>query len=176
MSVIPFAELLRDSKTHREQHACGAYPYDKGSLLSVLAAALKPAKIVEVGTAIGYTSVCMADAAATATIDTIDSDPKHVELASSQFEKYGCRDRIKAHCGEADEVLPNLASADYDLAFFDGFAPTVSILTELERLLRPGGMLVCANLTLAGDGEQLLAVEKSWISHSFGETAIAVKR
>lgn len=176
MSAVPFADLLHESKRHREQHGCSAYPYDKGSLLSVITAALKPRKIIEVGTAIGYTSVCMASAAVEAAIDTIDSDPEYIDLASIQFEKYGFNGRITAHCGEADEVLPKLEGATYDLAIFDGFAPTNSILGELQRLLRTGGTLVCANLMLGGDSDQFLADEGAWIIHSFGETAIAVKR
>jgi predicted O-methyltransferase YrrM len=137
---------------------------------------LQPRRIIEVGTAIGYTSVCMASAAAAATIDTIDSDPAHIELASIQIEKYGFEDRVKAQCGETDAVLPKFYDAHYDLAFFDGFAPTYSILNELQRLLRPGRTLVCANLTLGGDGDQFLGDVGAWMSHSLGETAIAVKR
>lgn len=171
----PFPELLAVSRLHREAHGCGAYPYDKGSLLRVLAAGLAPARIVEVGTAVGYTSTCMADAAPDAQIDTIDFDREHIKLAATNFAHYGIDDRVTAHCGSADAVLPTLESAHYGLAFFDGFAPSASILTELHRVLRPGAMLVCANLTLGGDGGQVLADADMWLSHSLGETALAVK-
>ena len=104
----PFADLLAVSRRHREDHGCCAYPYDKGALLRVLAAGLAPARIVEVGTAIGYTSTCMADAAPGARIDTIEFDPAHTELATANFDQYGVGDRVTAHCGDADDVLPTL--------------------------------------------------------------------
>ncbi len=174
--AVPFPDLLATSRQHRTEHRCGAYPYQNGSLLSVLAAGLAPARIAEVGTAVGYTAICMADAAPGALIDTIDFDPEHVRLATSNFAQYGVADRVTAHCGDADDVLPTLESGGYDLAFFDGFAPTASILTALHRLLRSGGVLVCANLTLGGDGNRVIADAATWLSHSFGETALAVKR
>ena len=62
------------------------------------------------------------------------------------------------------------------MAFFDGFAPTASILGDMRRLLRPGGMLVCANITLGGDGEEMLPDPAAWHSHSLGEMMLAVKR
>ena len=172
----PFADLLAASRKHREEHRCGAYPYDKASLLRVVAAGLAPHRIVEVGTAVGYTAICMADAAPRVLIDTIDFDPEHVRLANANFAQYGVDNRVTAHCGDASDVLPKLEGSGYGLAFFDGFAPTASILAGLNRLLRPGGMLVCANLTLGGNGNQVLANTDIWLSHSLGETALAVKR
>ena len=176
MSDIPFADLLAVSRKHRREHGCGAYPYENGSLLSVLVAGLAPGRIVEVGTAVGYTAICMAEAAPGTLIDTIDVDQEHTMLAVGHFGDYGVADRVTAHCGDADDVLQRLEAGRYDLAFFDGFAPTASILTGLHRLLRPGGTLVCANLTLGDDGDKVLADTQKWRTHSFGETALAVKR
>ena len=62
------------------------------------------------------------------------------------------------------------------MAFFNGFAPTASILGEISHLIRPGGMLVCANITLGGDGEETLADPAARHSYSLGETMLAVKR
>ncbi len=135
----PFPELLEISRRHREQHGCGAYPYDKAGLLVVVANAISALRVVEVGTALGYTAICVAKATA-ARIDTIDFDRDHVALATSHAVEYQVADRIKVHLGEADDELGKLEPAAYDLAFFDGFAPTASILDKLHRRLRPGGM------------------------------------
>ena len=173
---VLFADLLEASRRHRDEHDCGAYPYDKGSLLATIAFAVAPKRMVEVGTGVGYTAVCLASAAPDGTVDTIDSDPIHAELAATHFDQHGVADRATAHCGQADDVLPQLDSGAYDLAFFDGYAPTKSILAKIERLLRPGGTFVCANLTLGGDATTVLADTATWRTHSLGETAIAVKR
>jgi len=58
IDFVPFADLLDRSRKHRAEHGCGGYPYDKGSLLRAVAAAVSPRRIVEVGTAVGYTAVC----------------------------------------------------------------------------------------------------------------------
>ena len=59
----PFANILSTTNTHRAQHGCGAYPYDKGTLLGVLAAAVKATRIIEVGTALGYSALWLAHGA-----------------------------------------------------------------------------------------------------------------
>lgn len=145
-------------------------------MLCVLAAGLAPTRIIEVGTAVGYTAVCMADAAPDTLVDTIDFDSEHTKLAKTNFARYGVEHRAMAHCGDADDVLPKLERGVCELAFFDGFAPTASILTKLHGLLRPGGMLACANLTLGGDGHKVIANVHTWFTHSLGETALAVKK
>ena len=128
--AAPFAELLDRSVQHRKQHRCGAYPYKEGSLLQVIAAGVAPNKIVEVGTAVGYTAICMLDAAPGSTIDTIDFDEDHIALANGHFQEFGVVGRATAHWGDADDVLVTLDDGTYDLGFFDGFEPTQSIFTS----------------------------------------------
>ena len=85
-------------------------------------------------------------------------------------------ERVQVHQGEAIAVLASLDTNVYDLAFFDGFAPTPELINGLRERLRTGGMLVCANLTLGGpEASRALADPTAWMTHSFGETAIAVK-
>ena len=171
----PFADLLDFSEKHRVEHGCSAHPYDKGPLLRVVTAALQPGRIIEVGTALGYSSICMADASPTAEIDTIDFDPVHVELATKHFADHGVADRVTTHCVDAAEILASLTAASYDLAFFDGFEPTASIIGRIHRLLRPGGTFICANLTQGTEGNEALSDSGRWLTHSMGETALAVK-
>ena len=45
----PFAQIRKATDQHRAQHGCGAYPYDNGPLLSVLAAAVQARRILERG-------------------------------------------------------------------------------------------------------------------------------
>lgn len=173
----PFAEILTTTDAHRAQHGCGAYPYDKGTLLGVLAAAVNARRIVEVGTALGYSAIWLAHGAPQAHVDTIESDPQHVDIARQHCNEYGMSERVQVHQGEAMAVLGSLDTNAYDLAFFDGFAPTPELINGLRERLRVGGMLVCANLTLGGpDASRPLADPTAWLMHSFGETALAVKR
>ena len=172
----PFAAILSTTSAHRAQHGCGAYPYDKGTLLGVLAAAVNAQRIVEVGTALGYSAIWLAHGAPQAQVDTIESDTEHVSIARQHCRDYGMSERVHVHQGDAIAVLGSLDTSAYDLAFFDGFAPTPELINGLRERLRVGGTLVCANLTLGGpEASRPLFDAEVWLTHSFGETAIAVK-
>jgi len=176
--IDPFAAVQEQTRRHRADHGCGAYTYADGSLLGVVAATTGARRIVEVGTALGYTALWLAHGAPDATVDTIEMDPGHAELAREIFHERGLGDRITVHDGVAEAILPALRSAAYDVAFFDGFAPTAEVVSDLRRLLRSGGVLVAGNLTLAADRvvERELADSGRWLTHNFGETALAVRQ
>ena len=113
-----------------------------------LTARIEPARILELGTALGYTSCCFAKAAPQALVDTIDFDESHVALARANIDKAGFGDRVSVHHGAFADVLPTLANS-YDLTLFDGFAPDFSIINSVMAKLHDDGILVCANLGLA---------------------------
>ncbi|MEU6314686.1 class I SAM-dependent methyltransferase [Streptomyces sp. NPDC047014] len=173
-----FAGVQEATRRHRRAHGCGAYAYGEGSLPATLAAAVGARRIVEVGTALGYTALAMADAAPLAHVDTVETDPDHVRLAREQIARHGLTDRVTVRPGAAEEVLPGLDPGAYDLAFFDGFTPTLEVVTHLHRLLRPGGTLLAGNLILGPPPEATahLSDPAHWHTHSLGETALCVKR
>lgn len=173
----PLADVQAATRRHRRQHRCGAVTYADGSLPAVLAAAVGARRIVEVGTALGYTALCMAAAAPEATVDTIELDGEHVRLARRHAEERGAADRVTVHEGRAEEVLPTLAAGGYDLALFDGFTPTREVVDQLRDRLRPGGLLVVGNLILGPERALTddLADPARWRTHTFGETALCLK-
>ena len=77
----PFAEVRKATDQHRARHGCHAYPYQHGPLLGVLAAAVQARRILELGTALGYTALSFAHGTANSMVDSIERDPQHVELA-----------------------------------------------------------------------------------------------
>lgn len=176
----PFAEVRKATDRHRAEHGCGAYPYDNGPLLSALAAATNARRILELGTALGYTAVSFAYGARESTVDTIERDPDHATLARENIAAAALDHRITVHEGEFAKILPTL-DPGYDLAFFDGNAPVPALHTELRKLLRTGGMLVTANLNHGGTADAVykaLFTGKSWRSalvDDSRETAISVK-
>jgi predicted O-methyltransferase YrrM len=174
----PFADVQAATRRHRRSHRCGAYTYADGSLPAALAAAIGARRTVEVGTALGYTALSVAHAAAKARVDTIEMDADHVRLAREQIAARGMADRVIVHHGAAEQVLPSLETAAYDFAFFDGFTPNAVVFSELRRLLREGGSLLAGNLILGPDRSVLddLADARRWWTHAFGESALCVKR
>jgi predicted O-methyltransferase YrrM len=165
---------------HLRRHGCGCYPYFDGSLLGVVAGAAQAKRIVELGTALGYSSIWFAHGARDAIVDTIEFDATHVKLAQQNIAAAGFADRVKIHHGEFSEILPTLAPG-YDVGFFDGHGPTQDDLAHLRRLLRQGGVLISTNLDYDREAESYrnnLADPKLWLS-SFaaenGRTAISIK-
>ncbi len=176
----PFEPVRAATLAHLRRHGCGCYPYYDGSLLGVVAATAHAKRIVELGTALGYTSIWFAHGARDAHVDTIEADADHVRLARENMSKAGYAERITVHHGDFDDVLPTL-KPPYDVGFFDGHGPTMDYLKHFRRLLRPGGVLISTNLDFGGDANRYratLADPAQWLT-SFaaedGRTAISVK-
>jgi predicted O-methyltransferase YrrM len=175
-----FAKISAATNAHRDRHGCSAYPYDNGPLLAALAAAANARRILELGTALGYTALSFASGARDATIDTIERDPEHVRLARENIAGASMDHRITVHEGDFTAILPTL-DPGYDVAFFDGQTPSPALHKTLRGLLRTGGTLITANLNHGGTADAVrkaLFDGKSWRSalpDEDGETAISVK-
>jgi predicted O-methyltransferase YrrM len=147
----PFASVRAATNTHRAQHAgCGAYPYANGPLLGALAAATNARRILELGTALGYTALWFAHGAPDAVIDTIERDARHVKLARANVTQFNLDGHIIVHQSDFAKVLPRL-DPGYDIVFFDGYAPGPKILKLIMTLLKTRGLLISANQTLDHD-------------------------
>ena len=153
----PFASVREATNAHRAQHAgCGAYPYANGPLLGALAAAANARRILELGTALGYTALWFAHGAPDAVIDTIERDARHVKLARAHVTQFNLDGHIVVHQSDFAKVLPRL-DPGYDIVFFDGYAPAPKILKLVMTLLKTRGLLISANQTLGGQGHRRLS-------------------
>jgi predicted O-methyltransferase YrrM len=176
----PFAKVKAATDAHRARHGCGAYPYDNGPLLAALAAAANARRILELGTALGYTALSFASGAPDSTVDTIERDPEHVQLARDNIAVAALDHRITVHEGDFATMLSTL-DPGYDVGFFDGGTPVPGLHAALRKLLRTGGLLITANLNHGGTADAVakaLFDDKSWRSaliDADGETAISVK-
>jgi len=179
-SVDPFAPVRAATLAHRAKHGCGAWPYDNGALLAALAAASGAKRILELGTALGYTALSFTHGAPQAIIDTIERDGEHVKLARGNIAAAGMERRVTVHQGDFGDVLPSLEPG-YDLAFFDGHTPVPKLHAELRRLLKPRGVLITANLNHGGTANavcEALLDTRAWLTAFIDEereTAISVK-
>jgi predicted O-methyltransferase YrrM len=179
-AVDPFAKVRTATNAHRAKHGCGAHPYDNGPLLAAFAAVANARRILELGTALGYTALSFASGAPDATVDTIERDPEHVQLARDNIAAAALDHRITVHEGDFAAILPTL-DPGYDVAFFDGHTPSPALHKTLRGLIRTGGTLITANLNHGGTADAVrkaLFDGKSWRSALLdedGETAISVK-
>ena len=123
-----------------------------GVLLRVLAMAVRATRILEIGTAIGYSGIWMAGALPEGgTLLTIEVDEQRVREARDNFKRAGVAGRVNVISGNARLLLAKV-SGPFDLIFQDGdklmYGP---MLNRLVDLLRPGGLLVTDNVLWDGD-------------------------
>lgn len=123
---------------------------DAAAFLRTLAAVKRPERILEVGTAIGYSAAIVGRILPESHIDTVEIDPEAVIRARENFKKLGLDDRIRVIHGDGAEVLAAL-SKSYDMIFLDAAkGQYLSLYDDTVRLLNPGGLLVCDNCIFYG--------------------------
>lgn len=132
------------------------------SLLRFLIKAHSPEKILEVGTAVGFSALFMSEYAPEGCrITTIENYEKRIPVAREHFARAGKEEQITLIEGDALQVLKELKDT-YDLIFVDAAkGQYISYLPEVLRLLRTGGILVSDNVLQDGDIiESRFAVER----------------
>lgn len=123
----------------------------EGSFLHVLAKAIGARRILELGTAIGYSGTWWARALPPdGELVTVEMDPETAKLADANLTKTGVRDRVTILVGPAQEVLADI-DGPFDLIFVDihkeGYP---EVLEPCIRRLRVGGLLVTDNVLWHG--------------------------
>ena len=121
-------------------------------LLKFLLASARPKRILEVGTAVGFSALLMAEYnPVPAHITTIENYEKRIPIARSNFARAGREEEITLIEGDAALVLKEL-SGPYDFIFMDAAkGQYIHFLDDVLRLLAPGGMLVSDNVLQDGD-------------------------
>ena len=123
-----------------------------GSLLRVLATAIGAKRILEIGTAIGYSGIWLAGALPPdGMLVTMERDQKRARTARDNFARSGLTEKVSVMVGDAQRMLAKV-SGPFDLIFQDGDKP--QYLTQLDRLvelLRPGGLLITDNVLWDGE-------------------------
>lgn len=111
----------------------------------------KPKRVLEIGTAIAYTSIRIARLLKKKRIvDTIEKSEDNISLAESFIEKAGLKDRIHILKGEAFNIIPQLAKK-YDFIFLDADKKDYKRLLDYSVvLLKKGGVIVVDNLLWHG--------------------------
>ena len=123
-----------------------------GALLRVLATAVGATRILEVGTAVGYSSIWLAGALPPdGTLITMEMNEARAQEARENFVRAGVADRVTLIVGDATLKIAKV-SGPFDLVFLDTdkrlYEP---LLDRLIALLRPGGLLITDNVLWSGE-------------------------
>lgn len=135
---------------------------ETASLLKTLVVMKQPSHILEVGTAVGYSALLMAENMPSGChITTIEKYEKRLPIARENFKRAGMEEKITLLPGDAAEILKEL-SGPYDFIFMDAAkGQYIHFLDDVLRLLPPGGVLVSDNVLQDGDIlESRFAVER----------------
>jgi predicted O-methyltransferase YrrM len=123
-----------------------------GALLRLLATTIRAQRVLEIGTAIGYSGVWLAGALpADGMFVTLEIEPARARAARENFARAGLSQHASVIIGDAQRTLTKIAGP-FDLIFQDGDKQQYSpLLSRLIELLRPGGLLVTDNVLWGGD-------------------------
>ena len=143
-------------------------PPETAALLKILVKIQRPARILEVGTAIGYSALIMAAASeGESHIDTIEILEETASLAERNIQRSGFSSSIRVLRGDAFEILQCLTTP-YDMIFLDaskGQYP--EYLPECLRLIREGGVILSDNVLYRG-----LVAQKGHVDHKHRTIAV----
>ena len=122
------------------------------SLIKLLLAMKRPVSVLEVGCAIGFSTLLMSEYAPEGCrITTIEKYEKRIPIARENFKRAGKEEQITLIEGDAQEVLKTL-SGEYDFIFMDAAkGQYIHFLPEVLRLMAKGGILLSDNVLQDGD-------------------------
>lgn len=112
---------------------------------------IKPNKILEIGTAVGYSAICFSEyLQENGKIDTIERDTERVKEARENIKKAEVEDKINIYEGDAVEILPTL-NDKYDVVFIDAAKGKYPFfLNQALRMIRQGGVIIADNVLYKG--------------------------
>ncbi len=112
---------------------------------------IKPNKILEIGTAVGYSAICFSEyLQENGKIDTIERDTERVKEARENIKRAGVEDKINIYEGDAVEILPAL-NDEYEVVFIDAAKGKYPFfLNQALRMIKQGGVIIADNVLYKG--------------------------
>lgn len=170
----PENPLLREIAEYTNTHHTQAHMLSghlQGQFLEMISRLQRPRRILEIGTFMGYSALCLAAGLAEdGRLHTIELRDEDADTAAGYFRRANMEDRIILHRGNALEVIPALREA-WDLVFID--ADKVNY-TEYYKLVLPGlvkgGLIIADNVLFHGEVlEKAIAGKSAKAIHAFNE-------
>ena len=120
---------------------------------------LQPKNILEIGTAIGFSTLLMAENAPGAKITTLDRNPEMIAFAKDNFAKYDIRHQITLVEGDAVDTLSSI-EGEFDFVFMDSAkSKYIVFLPEVLEHLKVGGVMMCSKAVTLSSQLKRFAVD-----------------
>jgi caffeoyl-CoA O-methyltransferase len=150
--LIPQTDLLlREMEEYGARHGVPSADREVARFIEITARAINAKRCLEIGMAIGYTSIHLARAVGEdGLVVTIDPSDEMIKAAEGYLERAGLRDRVRIERGKGLEVIPRLKET-FDLLFIDALKEEYSDYLKLALpKLRRGGVVIVDNLLWGG--------------------------
>lgn len=152
----PLSDALDELRKAAEEENIPILLKDAESLILQLIRLKRPQRILEIGTAIGYSAICFAAVAEHAEITSLEISEKMYHRACENVKHFGYGDRIHLRLGDGADELTTIRSEihgtekeGYDLVFIDAAKSHYqSFWTKALSLCKPGAMLIADNVLL----------------------------
>lgn len=187
-AVVQYAESFTsdESAVLRElREMCEANYEDKsmlsgfyqGRLLSMFSRMIRPMAVLEIGTYLGYSTICLAEGlAAGGRVVSLDVNEETNAVAQSFIDKTEYADRIQLRLGEAAFIIPHM-QGPFDLVFIDADKPNYSNYYRLVfDLVRPGGFIIADNVLWSGKVLDEEKDEDTQALHDYNKMVLADDR
>lgn len=126
-------------------------PHETVAYFRFLMETMQPKNILEIGTAIGFSALLMAQHSPESKITTIDRNPEMIGFAKANFAKFDNRQQITLLEGDAVDVLSTLTES-YNFVFMDSAkSKYIIFLPEILKHLEVGGVVVLDDIFQGGD-------------------------
>ena len=126
-------------------------PHETVAYFRFLMETMQPKNILEIGTALGFSALLMAQHSPESKITTIDRNPEMIGFAKANFAKFDNRQQIRLLEGDAVDVLSTLTES-YDFVFMDSAkSKYIIFLPEILKHLEVGGVVVLDDIFQGGD-------------------------
>ncbi len=148
---MPRYELLDEVEKYGRDNKIPILLDDSLEFISNILKNVKPYRVLEIGTAIGFSSICFSKYLAEGgRIDTIEIESLRVEQALENIKRVGVQDKIRVLEGDALDILPYL-NEKYDVVFIDASkGKYIEFFEHALRLCKVGGYILADNVLYKG--------------------------
>ena len=174
------SEVLQELRAHCNEHyedKAMLSGFFQGRVLSMLSHMIRPKVVLEIGTYLGYSALCLAEGLAEdGKVITLDIQEDTNRVARSFVEKTEYKYHIDFHLGAAADIIPTL-SETFDLVFIDADKPNYANYYNLvfDRV-RPGGFIIADNVLWSGKVTEGEKDENTQALHDFNQMVLADDR
>lgn len=150
--LLPASDgILAEMEEYAAAHGVPIADREVARFLEITARAMNARRVLEIGLAIGYSALHLAQAVTEGgLVVTIEPNDEMIRRTDDYLTRAGLRERVRIERGRALEVMPRL-SETFDLIYLDAVKQEYSAYLELSlKMLRPGGVIIADNVLWGG--------------------------